>query len=141
MNYKINFPRIALETIDDETIIIDFETGLYFTAKDEASLILMLIYENYNKEQIIDYIESNYTCNNTIYYLIDNFINLIESHNIIIKTDKNSIAEIKNVSNLNSKPIIKTFNTPTLQIFSDMKDMLLLDPIHDVKNEGWPNKK
>ena len=27
MNYRLNRPRIADETIDDETIIIDFETG------------------------------------------------------------------------------------------------------------------
>jgi hypothetical protein len=27
---------------------------------------------------------------------------------------------------------------PELQVYSDMKDLLLLDPIHDVSEEGWP---
>jgi hypothetical protein len=30
---------------------------------------------------------------------------------------------------------------PVLNAYSDMKDLLLLDPIHDVAEEGWPIPK
>ncbi len=31
------------------------------------------------------------------------------------------------------------FETPVLQKYTDMQDLLLLDPIHDVDETGWPN--
>jgi hypothetical protein len=34
--------------------------------------------------------------------------------------------------------LLKTFIPPTFEKFTDMEDMLLLDPIHEVDEEGWP---
>ena len=30
------------------------------------------------------------------------------------------------------------FTRPTITVYSDMEDLLLLDPIHDVDETGWP---
>lgn len=33
------------------------------------------------------------------------------------------------------------FETPALHKYSDMQDLLLLDPIHEVDDTGWPSPK
>ena len=33
------------------------------------------------------------------------------------------------------------FEPPTLSKYKDMQDMLLLDPVHDVEEAGWPEPK
>ncbi len=33
------------------------------------------------------------------------------------------------------------FQIPVLDVYSDMQDLLLLDPIHDVDETGWPTPK
>ena len=33
------------------------------------------------------------------------------------------------------------YRTPVLSIYTDMQDLLLLDPIHDVDQAGWPTRK
>jgi hypothetical protein len=33
------------------------------------------------------------------------------------------------------------FEPPILRTFEDMQDLLLLDPIHEVDEMGWPNAK
>jgi hypothetical protein len=33
------------------------------------------------------------------------------------------------------------FTPPVLEVFADMRDLLLLDPIHDVAEVGWPTAK
>jgi hypothetical protein len=33
------------------------------------------------------------------------------------------------------------FRVPVLNRYSDMADMLLLDPVHDVEESGWPVPK
>jgi len=33
------------------------------------------------------------------------------------------------------------FVAPVLERYEDMQDFLLVDPIHEVDDSGWPNKK
>ena len=35
----------------------------------------------------------------------------------------------------------QTFEPPVIQRYTDMQDLLLLDPIHEVEESGWPNMK
>jgi hypothetical protein len=35
-------------------------------------------------------------------------------------------------------PAAATWSAPTLEVFTDMQDLLLFDPIHEVGPEGWP---
>jgi hypothetical protein len=34
-----------------------------------------------------------------------------------------------------------TFIAPVLAVYTDMQDLLLLDPIHDVDEIGWPTRR
>jgi hypothetical protein len=36
-------------------------------------------------------------------------------------------------------PAKHTFAEPVIEEFDDMQGLLLLDPIHDVSEEGWPH--
>jgi len=31
------------------------------------------------------------------------------------------------------------WETPQLQVYTDMEDLLLVDPVHEVADDGWPN--
>jgi hypothetical protein len=35
----------------------------------------------------------------------------------------------------------KIFSVPLLQKYTDMEEMLLLDPIHEVDEQGWPSSR
>jgi hypothetical protein len=35
----------------------------------------------------------------------------------------------------------RAFEEPVLERFNDMRELLLLDPIHDVEESGWPNRR
>ena len=39
------------------------------------------------------------------------------------------------------KKSAKNFTPPKVNKYSDMQDLLLLDPIHDVDEKGWPESK
>jgi hypothetical protein len=38
-------------------------------------------------------------------------------------------------------PELTTFTAPVLKIYTDMQELLLLDPVHDVGVEGWPEPR
>jgi len=34
----------------------------------------------------------------------------------------------------------EAYEPPQMHVYSDMRDLLMLDPIHDVATEGWPTR-
>jgi hypothetical protein len=62
----------------------------------------------------------------------------------IITLDAASVAESGSFSNLDSNPSNGgrvPFPAPVLNKFTDMQMLLLIDPIHDVSQKGWPQLK
>jgi len=33
------------------------------------------------------------------------------------------------------------YTKPVLNVFTDMQEVIALDPVHDVSEKGWPHKK
>ncbi len=52
---------------------------------------------------------------------------------LIEPTDDPPLAE-----SVPTPPTIRTYATPTLSKYTDMEELLLLDPIHEVDAQGWP---
>ena len=49
-------------------------------------------------------------------------------------------AMINQGSQVNINTSQDDFTNPVLEKFTDMAELLLLDPIHEVDDSGWPNK-
>jgi hypothetical protein len=65
---------------------------------------------------------------------INQFIDRLISLNLL--KISSVIPEFQNSSNHLETKLI--FLPPEIDIFSDMQDILLLDPVHDVDESGWP---
>ena len=64
---------------------------------------------------------------------VERFVEELISEQLIVPTDANG------ATGSEQDLILKTaFNSPTLQKFTDMQELLLVDPIHEVSEEGWP---
>lgn len=69
---------------------------------------------------------------------VDSFINDLLAEDLIREvSDKDSIPMVS-LADVGTPDSRKVFLSPTLNVYSDMQDLLLLDPIHDVDEVGWP---
>lgn len=61
----------------------------------------------------------------------------LQQENLIVAVDGAGEAAALQApaGNNQEKPL---FNPPSLNKYSDMQELLLLDPIHDVDDAGWP---
>ncbi len=50
--YRLNEPKVVSETLDGETIVVDLETGSYFSLNASASLIWVLVVDGYQQGAI-----------------------------------------------------------------------------------------
>lgn len=133
--YTINEPEVIYEEFGDEIVAVNLDTGIYYSLRGSAfeiwlslkdpatiSQILSLVLEKY--EGKVDEIDAH------IHQFIDRLISLN-----LIKTSTTSAA-VKNQANHSA--IKSVFLPPEIDVFSDMQDILLLDPVHDVDESGWP---
>lgn len=135
--YLINTPKVVDEIFEDEIIIINFDNGDYFTLRQSAVNIWKGIKNRQSMAMIVENLQTQYEANeeeveNAVLQMIDTFLkeNLIRSNNEVV--DKNDIITEKVTARI-------PFEPPIFEKFTDMNDLLLLDPVHDVDEKGWPH--
>jgi hypothetical protein len=143
--FRINRPTVIHETIDNEVIIVEFNSGSYYSLDKAGADIWELIDGGYTVSEIVEGIGRLYEgtpeeIENAVTQLIDEMQqeNLVAPDSVLEKGNADA-PKLRIKADLEiGQPI---FETPNLHKYTDMQDLLLLDPIHDVDETGWPSAK
>jgi hypothetical protein len=140
MHFKINTSKIAHDTIDGETVIINFDSGIYYSFDKVGVSIWDLLSKGFSVEKIIEILQQKYTANdNEIETAVNNFISELKNESLLLPMEEEESADLKFELPILSEKI--KFEIPSISKYNDMQELLLLDPIDDVDERGWPNKK
>jgi hypothetical protein len=144
----INVSRVVHETIDGETILLNLETGNYFSLDATGAVVWQLLQNTNIAAEIIDFFQKGRGAQaEEIEIAIISFITELVKEELIVEKDggdsQNDFPESANNRDL-IKQYLKTapFTPPVLNKYTDMQELLQLDPIHDVEETtGWPAAK
>lgn len=140
--FRINSPNVVHETIDGEVVIVHLEKGAYYSLIKEGADIWSQIISGFSRGEIMEYTIQRYDGDReNIEKGVNNFIAVLQGEEVIIlnETGEPENASVKNQPTETEKPI---FQAPSLQKYTDMEELLALDPIHEVDEEiGWPSAK
>jgi hypothetical protein len=140
MKFRINTPRIACEQIEDETIVIDFDSGTYYSAGLIGSEIIRRLAGGSSLEDVLDYCRRRYAGEpGAVERGVREFGDSLLRESILVETDAGGAAPSEPLPPPPAGSI--AFEAPVLNKYTDMKDLLLLDPIHEVDAQGWPIQK
>lgn len=139
--YKINSPSVINETIEGESVIINLNSGMYYSLDNIGAIIWDAIENRHPITDIAAFLSFHYQVDAgevkaTIYDLVNQL--LIEELIIEVPGDDEGISPSP-LAFAGNHP--ETFEKPVLYKFGDMQDLLLLDPIHEVDEAGWPYSK
>lgn len=131
--WTLNEPLCVIEIIEGEAIIINSDKGSYYSLTAQATLIIESLLDGFTLEEIFQFNQIDKDIENKISVLIQQVL----SEDIFI------VGKIhKNKTHPNKLNIIDEAKDLHLEIYTDMKEMLELDPIHDADEMvGWPKKK
>lgn len=136
MNYRINAPRIVSETIDNETIIIDFATGTYYSLHGTANRIWLLIQQQWSVMQIVSQISAYFAGDGEeIEAAVRQFMGALVQAEVIVETAA-PLVPMATPPQTQKIPFVP----PHFERHLDIQDLLLLDPIHEVAQQGWPHR-
>lgn len=130
--------NIISDVFGEEAVLVNLETGVYYSLRGSAAQIWIRIFNQYSSNEIFsDLIEIYKVDEKDLLSDINDFVALL----LEVKIIKQGQEAAKNRIDFNLKGILETYNKPLLETFSDMQEILLLDPVHDVDKAGWPISK
>lgn len=154
--FRINSPQVVCETIDGEVVIVNLDKGIYYSLLKTGADVWTRIERKLDRQSLIQELVQAYDGTiEEITVAVDQFIANLQQEELIVEFIANlqqeepivvdSTAEAANIDNSTDISAIANkprFEQPLLEKFTDMEDLLLLDPIHEVDVEaGWPNAK
>lgn len=137
-DYEINAPAVVSEIIDGEAVIMHLKSGNYFSTSDSGGVIWNGLEKRLGGEALVKMLVAKYGLSTgDAANALGGFITTLTSHDLIRASASGSGSPAgSDVPVQEQAP----FQAPVLNVFSDMKDLLLLDPIHDVDEAGWPTQ-
>ena len=136
--FRVNTPTVTHETIDGEAVIINLDSGNYYSLVDVGSFIWGLVERGASAGEVQDVILRTYQGDAAqVNRGVQDLLAELQQENLIVPVDGAVTFDTTQVlsGNGHEKP---AFNPPQLHKYSDMQELLLLDPIHDVDEAGWP---
>lgn len=137
--FRINTPTVTHETIDGEAVIINLDSGNYYSLVEAGSFIWALVERGASASEVQKLLQQTYQGDNgDIDRGVQELLAQLQQENLIVPVDDAPAVDLTEVmpsGNGHERPV---FNAPSLNKFSDMQELLLLDPIHDVDEAGWP---
>lgn len=142
-HFCINVPKVSHETIDGETLIINLENGNYYSLVGTGAGIWSLLASGAAVDDIVKVIDHQYSGARVgIERAIGKFVAELQEEGLIVQ-DQGYASE--RVVRMDARIETKAgegrpaFEVPVLNKYTDMQDLLLLDPIHEVDEKtGWP---
>jgi hypothetical protein len=136
---------IVSEEIDGEVIIVNLKNGHYYSLTQSATVIWAGIQERATLEQIRDRLLVRYSGDTAS--IRQGLVELIDALKLEQLITQRSAAEGTSLVDESTEREIpvgekEAYLPPMFERFTDMGDLLLLDPVHEVEDEkGWPHAK
>jgi hypothetical protein len=132
---RINHGPVVREQHADEVIAINLGTGAYYSLKGAACRIWTLIEADAGVADITDSFKAVHTGpSDEIAAAVHEFLRQLEADQLIVPDSS--------VSKPLAPAVAESAETPVpqfeIQKYSDMEELLRLDPVHDVGGGGWP---
>jgi Coenzyme PQQ synthesis protein D (PqqD) len=131
--YEPNSPAVAGEIIDGEAIILHLPKGHYFSSEGSGAFIWSAVEKRIPVAEIENRLGAAYGIDSSrAADAVRSFVTTLSKHDLVrpCEAAPGGWEEIERPSG--------AFSTPTIEIYTDMQHLLLLDPIHDVDAVGWP---
>jgi hypothetical protein len=129
---KIQQPPVSHECIDGEVVIINMETGTYYSLVGLAASLWQSIAAGTTRDALLARVASAYANENANEEAIAFFDALADEGLIDLHAEP--------PANDDSFALPAAYDTPRVESFTDLQELLMLDPIHEVDATGWPHK-
>ncbi len=139
LRYRVNGDKVAHQMIDGEVVILNLERGHYYSLIGTAAAIWNGVERGVTLAEVVHDLSTRYTDpESTIEPAARTFLGELVAEELVV-ADSGPASNGQAPYGDGGKPVAtRPFETPTIEKYTDLEALLVLDPIHDVDETGWP---
>ncbi|HVF32738.1 MAG TPA: PqqD family protein [Acidimicrobiales bacterium] len=137
MRYRVNSPQVINETIDGEAIMINLATGAYYSLDAVGGQVWTVLEQGpATVEDVAEALQASFDASHDeIVAGVRSLVEQLAAEELVVTTDEPAAAAAAPAADGPKT----SFTPPRLDKFTDMQDLILLDPVHEVDSRGWPH--
>ena len=137
-----NRPTVISEIIDGEAVIIHLGTGNYYSLRGSASLLWDALEGGASTGDLLNLLRRTYDMDGAgveVRRVVDGFLSELAADDLVVAGDDPAAdGEPASLEGTGTR----AFELPHVERYTDLQDLIKLDPVHDVDAEaGWPQAK
>jgi hypothetical protein len=135
-SWRLNTPDVSSELIGNEVVAIHLPTGLYYSIENVSATVWTAIEQGLKFEQFVQVVTSHYTVPpEQAEADLTHLLTELTTENLIVEAPASGAAP---------EPVSgekQPYSVPKIEKFPDLQQLLMIDPIHEVDQRGWPHTK
>lgn len=142
---RVNSPQVIHESIDGEVIIINLASGTYYSLTGSGGDVWDVIQQSpgVTASELLEALALRFS--DPLVDLegpVTHFLEVLSEEGLIAGADHAERVAFSPASGWARNGDVKQpFVEPSLEKFTDMQDLVLLDPVHEVDATGWPQAR
>ena len=137
--------EVVSEEIDGEVVIVNLNNGNYYSLTQSAAVIWAGITRGVTVEQMQSSLSARYSTDaGVLNQALAALLNALEVEKLISRRVPSLTSQSADTALVDQSLALEkvAFQPPVFERFTDMEDLLLLDPVHEAEDEkGWPHAK
>jgi Coenzyme PQQ synthesis protein D (PqqD) len=140
--YQVNAPAVACQHVEDEAILIQFDSGCYYSTDNLGAEIVSLLQQSISAGNLVQILADRHGADlETVSGVVKSFIGQLCAESLVVARPMAAGAgasDQRPAVPVSSARERRPIDLPVLNKYTDLQDLLLLDPIHDTDEAGWP---
>lgn len=134
--FSVDMPNVVSNNFDGEVIVADYGNGTYYSLVECAADVWLGLQAGRSTREIADALSDLHpTSSQSVQMVLDAFLVELEQCGVI-----RCVQEPPTRGDWRPTAY-QEFIAPAIERYEDLRDLLLLDPVHDAADEGWPAQK
>ena len=135
--WHVRSAEVMSEVLDGEAVIIDLASGRYHGAPGVGATVWQAISAGCSMEGILAEVARLHTAvPEDAADQIRRFIDQLVAAGLVV--EENGVQASPSIAGT-PEPATTPWSAPVLESHDDLQDLLLLDPVHEVTEAGWPH--
>jgi hypothetical protein len=132
----VNRPSVVSEVIDGELVVMNLATGNYFSSTGTGAALWACLEAGMSEEALAATLVARHGIDAARAAVdVEAFLAWLRAEGLVRECAAGGA-----IAAAPAATAAGPYEAPQMHVYSDMRDLLMLDPIHDVAEEGWPSR-
>ena len=137
MRFQVNANNVVFDVIDGEVLAIRSDSGAYYSMREAAATAWCALLSGHPVDHLAGSVAEHHGADPSIVGPeLNRFAADLLGEALLILPEGEGLEESD--LQLPEETRMRPWEPLTYEVYTDMQDLLLFDPIHEVDNSGWP---